>query len=200
MKLRKTLEQVERQVNLQCEKECIELKGGLIIDAEIFDKLYKYQKVGVRWLWELHRQSVGGILGDEMGLGKTIQIIAFLGALRRSNIPDDSSEYSGLGPCLIICPPTLMRQWVKEFHLWCPMLRVAILHDTGSHKGSRKSLINKIISSKGVLLASYVSLTLKSFALQKYDWHYIILDEGHKIRNPESRTTLAVKQFRTPHR
>lgn len=47
---------------------------------------YRYQKVGVQWLWELHQQRCGGILGDEMGLGKTIQIICFLAGLSSSNI------------------------------------------------------------------------------------------------------------------
>ena len=36
--------------------------------------------------------------------------------------------------------------------------------------------------------------------LSEFDWHYVILDEGHKIRNPDAQTTLACKRFRTPHR
>jgi DNA excision repair protein ERCC-6 len=28
---------------------------------------------GLKWMWELHTQRAGGIIGDEMGLGKTIQ-------------------------------------------------------------------------------------------------------------------------------
>lgn len=47
---------------------------------------FSYQRVGVSWLWELHCQSAGGIIGDEMGLGKTIQMIAFLAALRQSKL------------------------------------------------------------------------------------------------------------------
>jgi len=47
-----------------------------------------YQKTGVRWLWELHWQQAGGILGDEMGLGKTVQVICFLGGLRHSKLRD----------------------------------------------------------------------------------------------------------------
>lgn len=27
-----------------------------------------------------------------------------------------------------------------------------------------------------------------------YDWHYVILDEGHKIRNPNTAVTIACKQ------
>ncbi len=50
--------------------------------------LHSYQKTGVRWLWELHDQQAGGIIGDEMGLGKTIQMIAFLAGLRNSRVKD----------------------------------------------------------------------------------------------------------------
>ena len=58
-----------------------ELEGGLRVPAKIWARLYNYQKVGVQWMFELHQQRCGGILGDEMGLGKTIQIISFLSAL-----------------------------------------------------------------------------------------------------------------------
>ena len=40
----------------------------------------------MQWLWELHGQQAGGIVGDEMGLGKTIQMIAFLAGLHVSKL------------------------------------------------------------------------------------------------------------------
>lgn len=43
-----------------------------------------------------------------------------------------SYRYAGLGPTVIVCPATVMHQWVKEFHTWWPPFRVAVLHDTGS--------------------------------------------------------------------
>lgn len=36
--------------------------------------------------------------------------------------------------------------------------------------------------------------------LIKQNFDYIILDEGHKIRNPDAQITLAVKEFPTCHR
>ena len=51
-----------------------EIEGGLKAPSVIWDRLYDYQKVGVQWMFELHQQHCGGILGDEMGLGKTIQV------------------------------------------------------------------------------------------------------------------------------
>ena len=54
--------------------------------------------VGVKWLWDLHCQEVGGILGDEMGLGKTIQIVVFLAALHHSRLVDKAPpRFKGLG-------------------------------------------------------------------------------------------------------
>ena len=51
-----------------------EIEGGLKAPSVIWDRLYDYQKVGVQWMFGLHQQHCGGILGDEMGLGKTIQV------------------------------------------------------------------------------------------------------------------------------
>ena len=92
--------------------------------GEIWENLFGYQRTGVRWLWELYCQKVGGIIGDEMGLGKTVQVVAFIAALQFSNISKR--------PALIICPATVMEQWLNEFRHWWPPLRVAILHSTGS--------------------------------------------------------------------
>lgn len=45
---------------------------GYRCPGEIWSELFEYQRTGVKWLWELHDQDVGGIIGDEMGLGKTV--------------------------------------------------------------------------------------------------------------------------------
>jgi hypothetical protein len=44
-------------------------------------------------------------------------------------------SFRGLGPSLIVCPTTVMHQWVREFHVWWPQFRVAILHESGSFNG-----------------------------------------------------------------
>ncbi|XP_061857318.1 DNA excision repair protein ERCC-6 [Colius striatus] len=184
------------------EESDAEFEEGFKVPGFLFKKLFKYQQTGVRWLWELHCQQAGGILGDEMGLGKTIQIIAFLAGLSYSKIRTRGSNYryQGLGPTVIVCPATVMHQWVKEFHTWWPSFRVAILHETGSYTNRKDKLIHEIASCHGILITSYSYIRLMQDNIQRYDWHYVILDEGHKIRNPNAAVTLACKQFRTPHR
>ncbi|XP_043484540.1 DNA excision repair protein ERCC-6-like [Leptopilina heterotoma] len=169
------------------------------VPQSIWKNLYQYQRVSVQWLWELHNRNVGGLVGDEMGLGKTVQVIAFLAGLESSELLLDEGRFRGLGPTLIVCPATLLDQWVKHFHDWSPITRVALLHHSGSFQGDIEDLVESI-KHGGILLTSYTGVLLHKDLLTKTDWHYVILDEGHKIRNPEAKVTKAVKQFSTPHR
>ena len=58
-------------------------------------------------------------------------------------------------------------------------------------------MINRL---NGILITSYSSILIYQDLLQEFEWHYVILDEGHKIRNPDAQTTIACKRFGTPHR
>lgn len=194
--------------------------GGLRIPGDIYPSLFSYQQTGVQWLWELYSQQVGGIIGDEMGLGKTIQIISFLAGL----------HYSGIltKPVIVVCPATVMKQWVNEFHRWWPPLRVSILHTSGSgmldvkreariedelefedyardktrSKGHRaaKRIVDKVIRDGHVLVTTYSGLQTYAGLLIPTDWGYAVLDEGHKIRNPNTGITIFCKELRTHNR
>ena len=57
-----------------------------------------------------------------------------------------SDRELGLGAVLIVCPATVMHQWVSEFHSWWAPFRVAILHDTGSFNDrDKKRLVDTIV-------------------------------------------------------
>lgn len=200
-RLREREEKRERGEELTDDSDA-EFDEGFKVPGFLWKKLYKYQQTGVRWMWELHCQQAGGILGDEMGLGKTIQVISFLAGLSYSKLRTRGSNYryAGLGPTVIVCPATVMHQWVKEFHTWWPPFRVAVLHETGSFTSNKEKLIPEIAACHGILITSYSAVRNMQDTLQLYDWHYVILDEGHKIRNPNAGVTVACKQFRTPHR
>ena len=76
-----------------------------------------------------------------------------------------------------------------------------MLHASGSHTGSRTGLIRAINACRGGLLVmSYQAIVTHIELLSSLSWEYIILDEGHKIRNPDAKVTLAVKQIATAHR
>ena len=100
----------------------------------------------------------------------------------------------GLGPVLIVAPATVLQQWVSEFHKWWPLFRVAILHDTGSYVGTKGSFLSRIAGVGGVVITTYACIRMYRDLLQRQQWDYIILDEGHKIRNPDADITLSCKQ------
>ncbi|KAG6454750.1 DNA excision repair protein ERCC-6-like [Manduca sexta] len=173
-----------------------ELQNGYLVPNYIWKQLYKFQRTGVKWLWELHQVQSGGLLGDEMGLGKTIQIIAFLTGLSKTN----SGSWDGLGPSIIVAPATVIYQWVSHFHYWCPHLRVAVLHHTGSHSGNHNKLVRDIYASHGILLLTYAGIVKYHKEIMARKWHYLILDEGHKIRNPDTQVSKLIKKIQTPHK
>ncbi len=69
------------------------------------------------------------------GLGKTIQLVVFLAGLHASGL---------YRPSLIVCPATVLRQWLRELRAWYPPFRVVILHDS-----ARSGYINGSRASKG---------------------------------------------------
>lgn len=197
------------------------LANDFRIPGDIYPSLFDYQKTGVKWLWELYTQQVGGIIGDEMGLGKTIQVIAFLAGLHYSK--------KLTKPIIVVCPATVMKQWVNEFHRWWPALRVSILHTSGSgmlnvraedryerdleedrwdlrgvKKGksskTAKRIVDKVKKDGHVLVTTYSGLQTYSDLLIDTHWEYAILDEGHKIRNPNAHITIFCKELITPNR
>jgi DNA excision repair protein ERCC-6 len=198
-----------------------ELGEGFRIPGDIFPALFDYQKTGVQWLYELYAQNVGGIVGDEMGLGKTIQAIAFIAGLHYSK--------KLTKPVIVVCPATVMKQWVNEFHRWWPALRVSILHTSGSGMldtrredrmeremelraygeydetltssgKAAKKIVEKVKRDGHVLVTTYSGLQTYAEFLIPTEWETAILDEGHKIRNPNTSITIHCKELRTPNR
>ena len=60
---------------------------------------------------------------------------------------------------------------------------MAVLHSSGSHTGSKLNLVRAINSSHGVLVMSYTAVTSHIDTINKFNWHYAILDEGQN-QNP----------------
>lgn len=196
-------------------------EGGYRIPGDVYPSLFDYQKTGVQWLWELYSQQVGGIVGDEMGLGKTIQVISFLTGLHYSK--------KLTRPIIIVAPATVMKQWVNEFHTWWPPFRVSILHASGSGmfdigreaqrenellsqiprqtrkkqlkgKKAAQKIVERVVQEGHVLVTTYSGLQTYADLLVPVDWEYAVLDEGHKIRNPNTAITIYCKALRTANR
>nr|CCC91516.1 putative DNA excision repair protein [Trypanosoma congolense IL3000] len=172
--------------------EYVEICRGISLPVSLYQRLLEHQREGLAWLLNLHMQRMGGILGDDMGLGKTVQVAAMLNALHHSNQLH--------GPCLIVAPVTVLRQWVVEMHRWAPYMRTCVMHVSSASGMSRDELIASVKGTPAVLLTTYSAVREHCCLLHSACFQYIVLDEGHKISNPEATVTIAVKSFPTPHR
>ncbi len=153
---------------------------------ELQDVLRPYQTEGFAWLSMLADTGLAGILADEMGLGKSLQTISLL--LSRV---DELDEH----PALIVCPASLVYNWLAEFNKFAPSLDVQVL--AGS-KGAR----DEVRSAGGyqVLVTSYDTLRIDIADMANQQFSYQVIDEAQYIKNHATKAAKAVKAVRSMHR
>ena len=152
------------------------------------ETLRPYQVYGYKWLRTLAEAGFGGILADEMGLGKTLQAIALLQALRESG---------DAGPCLIVCPASLVYNWQEEFRRFAPALPVRVI--AGLPK-ARKSELDAGRDEGAVCITSYDLLRQDIADFQSVTFSTAVLDEAQYIKNQKAGITKAVKAVRATRR
>lgn len=178
-----------------------QLDEGFRLAPHIYDKLYPHQKAGVSWLRAQQLRNKGGILADDMGLGKTITISAFLNALFTHNPPR----------VLIVCPVSVSTNWLNELKKWCPGARVLSINSGGNKNESRYAL-DSVLGRSGIVVTTFgmVTSSVKTFIPMRSkrptlfdstrsnaEWDLIFLDEGHRIKNPDTKLAKAVREIPT---
>jgi ATP-dependent helicase STH1/SNF2 len=153
--------------------------------------LKHYQIVGLQWLISLYNNNLHGILADEMGLGKTIQTIALL-----QYIIEKKKNY---GPFLIVVPLSTLSNWVLEMSKWAPSIRKVVYRGVPI---VRKRIIHTLKARKfNVLISTYEYIMKDKHALNKFHWSYIIVDEGHRMKNAKSKfAQILGQQYLSDHR
>lgn len=128
-----------------------------------------YQLDGLEWLITLYENGLNGILADEMGLGKTLQCIAFLCFLIENKIE---------GPFLVVAPLSTLSNWYNEITKFAPALKVLM------YRGSKNERLKlKIANNYNIVLTSYEICIRDYNKLNSTSWKYLIVDEGHRLKN-----------------
>uniref|UniRef100_A0A671R2B5 Probable global transcription activator SNF2L2 n=1 Tax=Sinocyclocheilus anshuiensis TaxID=1608454 RepID=A0A671R2B5_9TELE len=155
--------------------ERVDKQSTLLINGT----LKHYQIQGLEWMVSLYNNNLNGILADEMGLGKTIQTIALITYLMENKRLN--------GPYLIIVPLSTLSNWVYELDKWAPSIVKIAYKGTPS---MRRSLVPQLRSGKfNVLITTYEYIIKDKQILAKIRWKYMIVDEGHRMKNHHCKLT-----------
>ena len=153
-----------------------------------------YQLEGLRFLAQTYEDGVSAILADEMGLGKTLQTLSFISYLLR--------ERKVSGPFLVICPLSVLSSWLVEASKFCPELRAVKLHSADAAERDRLKATLKDVDSYDLVVTTFEmakSQSMQSVLGGQMWWRYVILDEGHIIKNEASDISKAVRRFHFEH-
>lgn len=157
------------------------------VPASLEGVLRNYQKTGFRWLKTMEAAGFGGILADDMGLGKTLQVIALL---------LDAREQGNDKPSLVVCPTSLIYNWVGEIRRFAPALTVLpVLGDAAQREDSLRKT-----AGYDVVVTSYDLLKRDIGQYLSKEFRYHILDEAQAIKNHNTQNAKAVKAVRSAQR
>ena len=152
--------------------------------GDLENVLRPYQKQGVAWLGFLRENGFGGILADEMGLGKTLQALAFLNSLGKARSQ----------PHLIVCPTSLVFNWVAEAKKFTPELKVLALSGPDRHAKFAE------IATSDIVVTSYALIRRDAEKYREVEFDTVVLDEAQHIKNRQTQNAQAVKAVRAQHR
>ncbi|KAJ7584720.1 lymphoid-specific helicase isoform 5-like protein [Mycena floridula] len=201
-------------------------------------KLKNYQLEGLQWLVSLHQNGISGILADEMGLGKTLQTIAFSAYLREERFSM---------PFMVVCPLSVLHNWVSEYEKFAPDIPVCMYHGTRDERAElRRTVMALPITKKKapvkkakpkakrqrgarrsgrqsrkkaeseeepeeeededetdleaalafpVVITTYEMIMKDRAQLAHYNWGYIVVDEGHRLKNLNCQLMKEIKKY-----
>lgn len=84
-----------------------------------------------------------------------------------------------------------------DFHDYENASKLKSKVETGMHM---QNLISKVVADGHIIITTYVGLRIHSDKLLNVNWSYCVLDEGHKIRNPDSEISLTCKKLKCKNR
>ena len=152
--------------------------------ASLRGQLRPYQRYGFSWLEFLRRWGLGTCLADDMGLGKSIQALALL--------LHDKERGAAAGPVLLICPTSVVGNWMREASRFAPDL------STWVHRGLDRlhgEEFGAEAARHDLVLTSYALARRDAETLQAVEWRGVVLDEAQNIKNPGAKQTQEIRKL-----
>ncbi|KAG9341543.1 hypothetical protein JZ751_019049 [Albula glossodonta] len=189
---------------IKAEKE--KLPVHVVVDPVLGKILRPHQREGVKFLWDCVtgrriQDSYGCIMADEMGLGKTLQCISLMWTLLRQS-PDAKPE---IDKAIVVSPSSLVRNWYNEVGKWLGN-RIQPLAIDGGSKEEIDRKLERFMAQHGlrvpspILIISYETFRLHANVLHKGKVGLVICDEGHRLKNSDNQTYLALNAMSAQRR
>ena len=188
--------------------------------------LKSYQLAGLRWMVSLYNNNLNGILADEMGLGKTIQTISlltyiveykknngpFLIVVPLSTVSNWTNEFAKWSPSLKVIvykgSPAERKAYAHQLRTYGENTGKMSSNNFNQYNtnNSNNYNVNNInnnntfsnTSKFKVIITTYEYVMKDKYALNKVFWQYIIVDEGHRMKNAKSKFTQTLgTQFKS---
>ena len=158
-----------------------------------------YQLEGYEWMSTLWENGINGILADEMGLGKTIQTVALFCHMYEMGVP---------GPFMVVAPLSTVPNWVNEFKRFAPKVPCLLYHGNQAERAVlRENLGDRTKCEEldgkemmQVVVTSYEIAMNDRSTFQNIQWRYIVVDEGHRLKNMNCRLIKELKQYHSANR
>ncbi|KAI9837464.1 MAG: hypothetical protein M1819_007112 [Sarea resinae] len=147
--------------------------------------LKEYQIKGLQWMISLYNNNLNGILADEMGLGKTIQTISLITYLIEKKKQN--------GPYLVIVPLSTLTNWNLEFEKWAPSVKRIVYKGPPNTRKQHAQTIRW--GDFQVLLTTYEYIIKDRPILSKVKWLHMIVDEGHRMKNAQSKLSSTLTSY-----
>lgn len=141
-----------------------------------------YQMRGFEWIYSTIQSKLGVCIADDMGLGKTLQVIAVILKLKE--------EKKLTNQVLVICPTTLLGNWLREIQKFAPSLNAKIYHGNDRH----------YTESIDVLITTYNLIRIRDDYFVNRKWTLFVIDEAQNIKNPSTYQTKSIKALKSDYR
>ncbi|KAK7543183.1 SNF2 family N-terminal domain-containing protein [Phyllosticta citricarpa] len=144
------------------------------------------------------------ILGDEMGLGKTLQTLSLFSWVEEHCQTQDAENR----PYLVVCPLSVLSSWVSEAKRWTPSLKVLSLHGGKAERQHLKRLAaghdRKLSSNEEdhkIIVTTYDTFVAEqAWFKTAFVWRYVVLDEGHILKNSKTQVAKTFQSISTEFR
>ncbi|KAI5285876.1 hypothetical protein KEM54_000227 [Ascosphaera aggregata] len=190
--LAKAADEFEQKPSVLGEQDLVATQQPALVTG---GQMKEYQLEGLEWLKSLWMNGLCGILADEMGLGKTVQAISLIAFFKEHKIS---------GPFLIASPLSTVSNWVDEFARWTPSIKTILYHGSKEERAVIRRKQMKMQDQRKhdfpVVCTSYeICMNDRKF-LSKYQWKYIIVDEGHRLKNFNCRLIKELLTYNSANR